>query len=60
MHRLLDTSHRTTEIDRTCGIVQVADGRMGYIVRAEDLFRFARLVRHPAVGDGHGCQDYAF
>ena len=58
MHRLLDAGHRPAQIDGTGLIMQVIDRRMRGIVGAKDMFRLARLVGHPFVGDGHGGEDH--
>ncbi len=59
VHGLLDAGDRAAEIDLARGVVQVVHGRVRDVVGAEDLLGLARLVRRPAVGDGHGGEDHA-
>ena len=47
------------QIDRERRVVQIVDTRMRVIIGTIDFFRLAVLVRAPAVGNGHGCQDHA-
>ena len=60
MDGLLNASHWPAEVNLACLVVQVVHRRMRLIVGAEHFFRFQRLIRFPAVGDGHRRQDHAF
>ena len=60
VYGLLDTCDRTTQIDLARLVVQVVHRRVGVVIRAKDLFRLARLVRHPAVSHGHRAKDHTF
>ena len=60
MHRLLDAGHRAAQIDFAGGVVQVVDRRVGAVIGAEHHLGLFRLVRGPAVGHRHRCQDHAF
>ena len=50
--------HRATQVNRAGGVVQIVHCRVGAVVGAKDLFRLARLVGRPAVGDGEGGEDH--
>ena len=60
MDGLLDTGDGTTQINFSCLVVQVVDCRMGIVICTEHLFRLARLVWHPTVGNCHRTKDHTF
>ena len=60
MHRGLQAFDLATQIDRPRDVVQVVHRRMRQIIRAKDLDRLIRLVRHIFVGNRHHCQNHAF
>ena len=60
MDRLLYPHNRSAEVHRTCRVMQIIDCRMGKIICSKDQLCFFCFVWHPAICDGHGCEDHAF